>query len=221
MNYLIFNNLIILVTLTVSAILKLGYQIMSLIGKSYHVASFYTVKTGNHVVVVFLLLSLILVCNCYISPNSGDSNLDTLLTFLISNHDRVIITGDFNLPDIKWYFLTGNFSSSNSFCNFVFDNNLVQLVDSPTHVGGNVLDIVLTTDDQLIEGQCVCNPNQSFCSDHLMITFNYSHRSSQPNFQYFLMVTALISLFLSSQGGYGGCPFLLLDYGLQCLFSVK
>ena len=65
----------------------------------------------------------------------------------------------------------------------VFDNNLVQLVDSPTHVGGNVLDLVLTTDDQLIEDLCVCKPNQSFCSDHLMITFNYSHRSSPPNSQ--------------------------------------
>ena len=100
----------------------------------------------------------IVVCNCYIPPNSGDWYLDTLLTFLsnlISNHDRVIITGDFNLPDINWYFLTGQYSSSNSFCDFVFDNNLVQLVDSSTHVGGNVLDFVLTTDDQLIEDVCV------------------------------------------------------------------
>ena len=30
---------------------------------------------------------------------------------------------------------------------------------------------------------CVYKPNQSFCSDHFMITFNYSHRSSPPNFQ--------------------------------------
>ena len=46
----------------------------------------------------------IVVYNCYIPTNSGDSYLDTLLTFLsnlISNHDRVIITGDFNLPDIN------------------------------------------------------------------------------------------------------------------------
>ena len=128
----------------------------------------------------------IVVCNCYILPNSGDSYLDSLLTFvsnLISNHDRVIITGDFNLLDINWSCLTGHCSSSNSFCDFVFDNNLVQLVDSPTHVVGNVLDLVLTTDDQLIEDLCVCKPNQSFCSDHLMITFNYSHRSSPPNSQ--------------------------------------
>ena len=100
----------------------------------------------------------IVVCNCYIPPNSGDFYLDTLLTFhsnLISNHDRVIITDDFNLLDIKWSFLTGHSYSSNSFCDFVFDNSLVQLVDSPTHVGGNVLDLVLTTDDQLIEDLCV------------------------------------------------------------------
>ena len=73
----------------------------------------------------------IIVCNCYIPPNSGDSYLDTLLTFLsnlISSHDRVIITGDFNLPDINWYFLTGHSSSSNSFCDFVFINNQSSLL---------------------------------------------------------------------------------------------
>ena len=41
------------------------------------------------------------------------------------------------------------------YCDFVMDNNLVQLVDSPTHVGGNVLDLVFTKDDQLIENVCV------------------------------------------------------------------
>ena len=129
----------------------------------------------------------IVVCNCYIPPNSGDLYLDTLLTFL-SNliSDRVIIAGDFNFPDINWSFLTGYSSSSNSFCDFVFDNNLVQLVDSPTHVGGNVLDLVLTTDDQLIEDLYVGKPNQLFCSDHHMITFNYSHRSSPHNSQQLL-----------------------------------
>ena len=60
----------------------------------------------------------IVVCNCYIPPNSGDSYLDTLLTFLsnLISNDRVIITVDFNLLDINWYFLTGHSSSSNSFC---------------------------------------------------------------------------------------------------------
>ena len=31
-----------------------------------------------------------------------------------------------------------------SLCNFVFDYNLSQVIEIPTHTGGNILDIVLT-----------------------------------------------------------------------------
>ena len=121
---------------------------------------------------------------------------------------------------ISRFFLTGHSSSSNSFCDIVFDNNLVQLVDSPTHVGENVLDLVLPTDDQLIEDLCVCKPNQSLCSDHRMITFNYSHRSSPPNSQQLPCCNSTHFVFYFPKADMEGlCSY--LKTGFQCLFSVK
>ena len=117
------------------------------------------------------------ICNCYIPPNTADTLFVTLLRYLsnlLSNHNRVIITGDFNLPDINWSSLSGHSYTSNTFCDFVYDN-LFQLVDTPTHVGGNLLDLVLTSDTQLIDDLCVLELAGSFRSDHLMITFNLCH----------------------------------------------
>ena len=38
------------------------------------------------------------ICNCYIPPNTLFVTLLRYLSNLLSNHNRVIITGDFNLP---------------------------------------------------------------------------------------------------------------------------
>ena len=48
------------------------------------------------------------------------------------------------MPDINWSSLCGNSLYSTSLCDFVFDYNLSQVIQIPTHTGGNILDIVLT-----------------------------------------------------------------------------
>ena len=78
------------------------------------------------------------------SDNDYHESLLNYLTKLASSTDHVIIVGDFNLPDINWSSLNGTSTFSNSFCDFIFDCNLNQLVDSPTHIKGNILDIVLS-----------------------------------------------------------------------------
>ena len=88
----------------------------------------------------------LILCTVYVPPNpSDDYNISLLnyLTELCSSSANVIIAGDFNLPDINWFSLTGMSFFAKLFCEFVFDNNLFQHVDSPTHVEGNILDIVL------------------------------------------------------------------------------
>ena len=79
--------------------------------------------------------------------------------------------GDFNFPDINWSSLTGHSRTSTLFCDFMFDNNLTQHVDCPTHTRGNILDLVLTANDELVDNLVVFNPNHSIRSDHLMISF--------------------------------------------------
>ena len=50
--------------------------------------------------------------------------------------------GDFNVPDINQATLSGSFIFSNQLCDLVFQFNLSQLVDQPSHIYGNILDII-------------------------------------------------------------------------------
>ena len=113
------------------------------------------------------------LCTVYIPPTPSDLYIDSLLSYLadfISSSEHVIIVGDFNLPDINWSTLTGTSSLSSSFCDLIFDYNLVQFVDSPTHIKGNILDILLSN-TTFIHNVHV-EPSQLISSDHFMVLFS-------------------------------------------------
>ena len=89
----------------------------------------------------------IIICTVYIPPNSDSNYVNSLLLYLsnlITSHDHIILVGDFNFPDVNWDTVSGSSLPSESFCDFVFQNNLSQLIRSPTHLKGNILDLVLT-----------------------------------------------------------------------------
>ena len=48
------------------------------------------------------------------------------------------------MPDINSSSVCCNSHYSTSLCDFVFEYNLSQVIQIPTHTGGNILDIVLT-----------------------------------------------------------------------------
>ena len=52
--------------------------------------------------------------------------------------------GDFNVPDINWNTLSGSTTFSIQLCDLVFQYDLSQIVDCPTHTAGNVLDLIFT-----------------------------------------------------------------------------
>ena len=60
---------------------------------------------------------------------------------------------------------------SRQFCDLVFDSGLSQLINCPTHIHGNILDLLLTNSEELI--QCISVDNQSSLlpSDHHSIIF--------------------------------------------------
>ena len=94
---------------------------------------------------------LILSC-VYIPPNPPLSIVQDIISYLsnlscLFTFSNVIVVGDFNLPDINWDSLSASTSISNLFCDFLFNNNLSQLVNEPTHIKGNILDLVLTNSD--------------------------------------------------------------------------
>ena len=98
----------------------------------------------------------------FISHRIHISSSVLYFTSLISCSIRCIFVGDFNFPDINWSSLIGSSLSSNTFCEFIFDCSLTQHVMQPTHIKGNILDLVLTTPSVNIE-------HISVSSDHLLI----------------------------------------------------
>ena len=124
----------------------------------------------------------------YRSPNSdADTFLFQLRQFLDkysrTGLSNLIVTGDFNFPNIDWY--TGSpFRSDPSTeepCNILGDFFLIQKNMSPTRglgiTEGNILDLVLTNNEFLIRDVSV-HPN-AFDSDHSPLTFTLVAKSNE------------------------------------------
>ena len=72
------------------------------------------------------------------------------------------------------------------FCDFAFDCNLVQLVNSPTHSMGNCLDLVLTNSPESV-GHIDISSHPLIQSDHFIISFSLvisAHLSSSQTTTY-------------------------------------
>ena len=83
-----------------------------------------------------------------------------------------MIIGDFNLPDIDWDLLNGESRQSTNFCELIVHLNLCQLITSSTHNAGNILDLILTNNDQLVHDIVIRYVHPSgLSSDHFIITF--------------------------------------------------
>ena len=90
------------------------------------------------------------ICCVYIPPECSFSYVSSDLT---SSFRKCVIVGDLNFPAIDWSILMDTSNSSNCFCNFV---NLTQHVSKPTHVQGNLLDLVLTSASVAVSRLSVC-----------------------------------------------------------------
>ena len=64
----------------------------------------------------------------------------------------------------------------------VFNLNLTQLIDQPTHINGNILDLILTNTENLVCNVSVYStPPFLISSDHFLITFDIASGSSTPS----------------------------------------
>ena len=111
------------------------------------------------------------VCLSYLPPNATKDTIEGLYTVIgdMAKASNAIILGDFNCPDVDWVSLTADTSKTSIFCDLLYDNNLTQLVLSPTHKGGNTLDLIITNSEGLISSIKVEEANNY--SDHFMINF--------------------------------------------------
>ena len=122
------------------------------------------------------LKSPIIICLICIPPKSCSTyyiNFCSYLNDILTLNIKTILLGDFNLPDINWDSLSGQSSHSSIICELIFKFNLAQFVTTPTHVQGNILDLVLCNDINLIHDLKVHNSEQSqLASDHFKIKFS-------------------------------------------------
>ena len=97
----------------------------------------------------------------YRSPNSSSENDASLCQYAKNLRGNYVLIGDFNFPGIRWD--SGRCDAkSREFCEVLEDNFLVQHVDESTHKGGNILDLVISKDEQLVENEIeqILKPNQ-------------------------------------------------------------
>ena len=110
--------------------------------------------------------------NYYRQPNSDTTPVLELANSIemLTNQSclpNILLTGDFNLPDIRWpdsmVLPSPQYGSeiNNLLFSITQDNNLIQCVADPTR-GSNILDLVLSTNDSVIKS-CEVVPG---ISDH-------------------------------------------------------
>ena len=113
------------------------------------------------------------ICLLYRPPNSVDQYNVSLLSYLYSVKclSNLLILGDLNLPDIDWSTYSGITNISNAYAEMAFDLNLTQLITSPTHIVGNVLDVILTNCDYYQNIEIQSTLPRGLSSDHYIINF--------------------------------------------------
>ena len=114
----------------------------------------------------------------YNPPNSESNYQQKLLAYLSDNMqatEEVILLGDFNVPDINWATLSGSSDLSSKLCDLIFQHNYVQQVDHPTHIYGNILDLIITSSEDTVSGINITKEfNQAIKSDHYLIVSNFN-----------------------------------------------
>ena len=132
----------------------------------------YISNSAEILIVKLELVHTIFICCVYSPPSSPDSHYTEIINVLhqLPPDIQTIVVGDLNSPDIDWKLLTAHSSSHSLLCDAMFQLNLMQLITEPTHIHGNILDIVITNQPDKIFNIVVSKQNQS-PSDHHPISF--------------------------------------------------
>ena len=106
------------------------------------------------------------VAAVYRSPNSSKPNDDELCKWIEKMNGQYIIIGDFNFPDIRWK--TGcSGAKGRQFLETMADKFLTQHVETATHNSGNILDLVISSEEDLVRDvELIGNIGKS---DHAML----------------------------------------------------
>ena len=121
-------------------------------------------------------------CLVYIPPDSSNEYYQEFLNYIDTLKDltgHLVLLGDFNLVDVNWDSLCGQSPFSSDFCDAVFALNLTQMIDDPTHIAGNTLDLVLTNvPDNILNVRVHSEQPLPIPSDHYVITLDFCSSSN-------------------------------------------
>lgn len=127
------------------------------------------------IIVQIMLQKPIYLCCVYLPPPPNSDSVLAVFRYLSSfvhGDCPLILLGDFNLPDIDWCSLSASSIPSRMFFDKLLLLNYVQLVNCSTHVGGNILDLVITNCCELVEDLSVNENIFTGMSDHYVIQFH-------------------------------------------------
>ena len=136
---------------------------------------------NSEIVVIEMLKSNskpVVLYTFYRPPNSTPDVLQSLNKSLQRNSEssRVVVIGDFNLPSVKWSsdqhtpINIGSSPENEAFCEIVEDNFLQQFILNPTHIAGNILDLLLCNTPNIIGDVSLSHPEScGFPTDHYIV----------------------------------------------------
>ena len=210
-------------------ILPSGYSILRkdhpsqggrvLIATAFHIPSCSLYSQSDPVILTIKLYlpSPVIFCVIYIPPSSSDSSWSSMLdylTHLFTSVDlHVVVVGDFNSPDIYWPLLSASSSFFSQLCDLVFDPNLYQCVDQPTHIKGNILDLIITNSIDRISGVTIHQEPFS-SSDPLPISFSLLDIKTYTSHQ-----LRPLNFFNYAKADYHGMCDFLLDWDFSSCFD--
>ena len=117
------------------------------------------------------------ITTCYRVGTLSKSNCNEISTHIqnISSNKSItkhIIVGDFNLDSVIWDDSSTSNDLHRKFINLFEENCLTQILRSPKHYKGNVLDLLLTDDPSIVKNICIADHYEYIKSDHFAIRFN-------------------------------------------------
>jgi alkylated DNA repair dioxygenase AlkB/endonuclease/exonuclease/phosphatase family metal-dependent hydrolase len=126
------------------------------------------------------------ICTCYRVGTLGTVNCEKIAEFLRSflskrRPPKLYMIGDFNLARAVWDNPRSPVPIEQNFIDNFSELGLTQCITTPTHIKGNILDILLTNADNLVNDINVRDRDSICKSDHFPITFNISGRSRYKN----------------------------------------
>ena len=123
--------------------------------------------------------SKVIIATCYRVGTLGMENYRNkadIISLLLRKKrvKKFFLIGDFNLKKANWLLNTSTNGVEQAFLDEFVQAGLLQLINEPTHINGNILDILLTNSEQFISDIIVSNSKGLCKSDHYSIKFKIS-----------------------------------------------